>query len=131
MSKISTEYGQWLSEYNWSHIVTIRLHYRLTELSAQKLCQRLIQGSRDVVRLFYSVEKDRQDNMNHMHLLIESNDSSLSREKVAKAAGLAKNPKAISFIQPADSKEAVSMYATKSIGRNDVYHGIEEKGFYI
>lgn len=131
MSKISTEYGQWLSAYNWSHIVTIRLHYRLSELSAQKLGERLIQGSKAVRRLYYSVEKDRQDNMNHMHLLIESTDANLTREKVAAAAGLSKNPKAISFIQKVDSKEAVSMYATKSIGRNDVYHGIEDKRFYI
>ena len=130
MSKITTAYGQWLSKYNWSHIITIRLHYRLTEISARNLGQRLFKGSQDVVRLFYSVEKDRQDNMNHMHLIIQSNDPNLSREKVAKAAGLGKNPKAISYIQPADSREAVSMYVTKSVGRNDVDHGFEGC-FYI
>lgn len=130
MSKISTEYGQWLSEYNWSHIVTIRLHYKLTEISAQRLGQRIISSPKEINRLFYSVEKDSYDNMNHMHLLLESTNCTLSRKDVAQAAGLSRNPKAISFIQEVDSKEAVSMYITKFISRNDVDHGLEGQ-FYI
>ena len=127
MSKGSTEYGKWLGEYNWSHIVTIRLHYKLTEMQADNLSKRLINNSEKVERLFYSVEKDRQDNMNHMHLLLETRNAELSRKEIALASGLAKNPKAISFVQNADSQKAVSMYASKYIGREGVFYGYEEK----
>lgn len=130
MSKISTEYGKWLSGYNWSHIVTIRLHYKLTEISAQRLGQRIISSPKEINRLFYSVEKDSYDNMNHMHLLLESTNCTLSRKDVAQAAGLSRNPKAISFIQEVDSKKAVSIYTTKYIGNPNVYYGIEDKAYY-
>ena len=110
MSTISTHYGQWISQFNWSHIATIRLLYKLTETSAQRLGQRIISSPIEISRLFYSVEKDSYDNMNHMHLLLESTAHTLSRKDVAQAAGLSRNPKAISFIQEVDSKKAVSSW---------------------
>lgn len=127
MSNISMHYGQWISQFNWSHIATIRLHYKLTETSAQRLGQRIISSPKEINRLFYSVEKDSYDNMNHMHLLLESTNHTLSRKDVAQAAGLSRNPKAISFIQEVDSKKAVSKYTTKYIGNPNVYYGIEDK----
>jgi hypothetical protein len=130
MSTISTQYGQWIGQYDWSHIVTIRRHFKLSEIYAQGLCQNIVKKSKDVSRLFYSLENDRQDNMNHLHLLIEANDTKLSRSKLAHLAGFGNNPKAISSLQDVESKEAVAMYVTKYIGKPDVYHGFEDQRFY-
>jgi len=122
MTKISNEYGQWLSEFNWSHIVTIRLHYKLTELQSYNLGQRIINCSKNISRLFYSVEKDRQDNMNHMHLIIESMNPKLTRKQLANDAGFGNYVNAVSYFQKADSKRAVSNYCSKYVGKPEVYH---------
>ena len=91
---------------------------------------RIISSAKEINRLFYSVEKDSYDNVNHVHLLLESTNHALSRKDVAQAAGLRRNPKAISFVQEVDSKKAVSSYTTKYIGNPNVYYGIEGKAYY-
>lgn len=122
MSKITSHYGEWLGGFDWSHMITIRLHFRLSEVSAYNLCKRLFKGSRHINKLFYSVEKDRQDDMNHMHLLVDSKWTTLRRDQLASAAGFKDYPNAISFIENVKSKEAVSLYATKYLDKKGVFY---------
>lgn len=131
MNRISHDYAKWLSITKWTHAVTLRRHFPFTEMSAELIGERIITSEKQINKLFYSVERDRCDNMNHMHLILESNHQNLTRKDIAIAAGLAKNPKAVSYFQKAQSKDAVSWYTSKHVGKPNFYHGYQDSRFFI
>jgi hypothetical protein len=116
MNIIAREWGNFLSETDWSYTATIRRHFPFTEMSAYKLATRLITNVTAIKKVFYSVERDRQDSMNHMHLILEVKDEDLTIKDVAIGANLSRNPKAIGNFGQVDSKYGVAYYASKEVG---------------
>lgn len=110
-------YGEWLKEFNWTYILTLRRHIPLTESACGKLSQNLLQHSDKVKTIWMALEQDRGDNgMNHLHVLIESGQLQFTRSQMVEALGITRHPKTLSYFSPVDSSEAVAMYCTKRIG---------------
>lgn len=69
-----------------------------------------------------ALEKDRGDNMNHLHLIMETGSLRLNRKEMAEALGIKQNPKMLSYFSPVDFSTAVARYCTKHIGKSLLFH---------
>ena len=118
MNIIGLEYGKWLSTMDWDILATIRTHYSLTPASSDRMMANLIKY-RNIDKLFFTLERDRNCQMNHAHLLLKSN-SFLDRETLAKQLHV--NPKAVSYFMDVISPEAVSYYCSKYITKSYSHH---------
>lgn len=131
MNIIAREWGNFLSETDWSYTATIRRHFPFTEMSAYKLATRLITNITAIKKVFYSVERDRQDSMNHMHLILEVKDEDLTIKDVAIGANLSRNPKAIGNFGQVDSTYGVSYYASKDVGDRAICYDYLTKDMHL
>lgn len=122
MNIIGKQYGDWLSGIAWNYIVTLRPHYKLTEYNSERMMRRLARDH-SIYRMFYAIEKDRDCNMTHAHLLLEANPV-LDRKYLSNKLSI--NPKAVSYFESVSSPEAVSYYCTKHIGSNISHHNYYE-----
>jgi len=118
MNLVGKQYGDWLSPMGFNYIVTIRPHFRISDWKSDKMMKR-VSKYRCVDFLFYAVEKDRIDNMRHIHLLLKG-DETINREKLANMIGI--NKKAVSYFQEVINPEAVSYYCTKHISYSFSHH---------
>jgi hypothetical protein len=128
MTTISNEYGKWLSTYKWTHVLTIRRHFRMSHSYAFRLCKKIIESLPGVKRVFFSLEKDSYDHMNHLHIIAETDDSESFENNLTKASGLIKDPSSIKYLKRVGSSEAVAWYSTKCIGHENVDYDMIEKG---
>jgi hypothetical protein len=65
MQNLNNSWSNYLNRYEWTHTATVRLHYRISELSADIITTSLVKY-KPINYLFYSVENDRFD-INHIH----------------------------------------------------------------
>lgn len=118
MNTIGLDYGKWLGTMDWNILATVRPHYSLTPTSSDRMISNLIKY-KNVDRVFFSLERDRDCNMNHIHLMLKASNS-LDRNTLAKQLHL--NPKAVGFFNDIISPEAVSYYCTKKIAKSTYSH---------
>ncbi len=116
------EYGKWLSKYSWNLFVTIRRRFTLTEFNIRSMIKRF-QRRGVFKRLFYVIEGDRQDNMSHVHLIIETSFSYNSKG-LARAFGVEVSE--IRHIGKVKDSHAVSNYCTKYISVKALYYDFIE-----
>ena len=116
MLTLNNSWSKYLNKYNWTHTATVRLHYRISELSADRITTSLVK-QRPINYLFYCVENDRYD-INHIHLLLNAS-STLERENIAK--GLGKYSKSVSYFDEVKSNTAISWYCSKQLNQNIPY----------
>ena len=116
MLTLNNSWSKFLNKYNWTHTATVRLHYRISELSADRITTSLVK-QRPINYLFYCVENDRYD-INHIHLLLNAS-STLERENIAK--GLGKYSKSVSYFDEVKSNTAISWYCSKQLNQNIPY----------
>ena len=86
MCKKSYDYGKWIGSKKWDYNATIRRHYKQTEFNTKRMMDNLIKH-RGINKLFFSIEDDMNDNMTHVHLLIDT-ESFYSRDRLARALGI-------------------------------------------
>ena len=70
MQTLNNSWSNYLNNYEWTHTATVRLHYKISELSLDKITTSLVKY-KPINYLFYSVENDRYD-INHIHLLLNT-----------------------------------------------------------
>ena len=125
MQLISRNWKTYLTNQIWTHIATVRLHYKMNEYVADKMTTSLVK-SNQINHLFYAVENDRLG-INHMHLLLNGM-ATVTTGSIAK--GLGKYSKAVSYLKEVHDQEAVSWYCSKQLS-NDIPHDIKFKHQYI
>ena len=116
MQALNSSWSNYLNKYEWTHTATVRLHYRISELSADNITTSLVKY-RPINYLFYCVENDRY-NINHIHLLLNAT-STLGRESIA--IGLGKYSKSVSYFDEVKSNKAISWYCSKQLNQNIPY----------
>jgi len=102
---------------NWKSTVTIRPSYKLKPHTSDRLIERISKRLR--VRIFYTMEKDRNDEVYHLHLLLDKN---VADKQITQASGL--NLKAIKYNEPIKSKQAISGYIVKHLNRGCSHHNV-------
>ena len=95
---------------------TVRLHYKISELSVDKITTSLVKY-KPINYLFYCLENDRYD-INHIHLLLNA-ISTVGRDNIAK--GLGKYSKSVSYFDKVKSNKAISWYCSKQLNQNIPY----------
>ena len=121
-TRYSTKYGEWLKGFDWTYILTLRKHIPLTESACQKLAKSLLNYSFEVQSIWMALEQDRRDNMNHLHLILETGQMTFKRQDMVEALGIRRHPKTLSYFSPVDSSDAVAMYCSKRIGGRLQFH---------
>ena len=112
------EYSKGITEMsNWRSTITIRPSYKLKPHTSDRLVERISKRLR--VRIFYTMERDRNDEAYHLHLLLSKN---VADRQISQASGL--NPKAIKYNEPIRSKAAISSYVVKHLNRDYSHHNI-------
>lgn len=123
MSKTTYDYGKWISSTKWDYNATIRRHYRLTEFNTKGMMDNLIKH-KSINKLFFSIENDVNDNMTHVHLLIDT-DYYYTRDRLARA--LAINNKAVSYLGEVKDLSDISHYVTKDFWKRTSFYDIRLK----
>ena len=113
---INTYWANYIEMFSWNILATIRLHYKISETSADRMTTALIKYKK-VNGLFYSLEYDRAGG-NHIHLLLDTESSMSSLEL---ASGIGKYEKSVTYFENVKSKKAVSNYCTKHLGKGIMY----------
>ena len=116
MQTLNNSWSNYLNRYEWTHTATVRLHYRISELSADRITTSLVKY-KPINYLFYSVENDRCD-INHIHLLLNVS-LTVGRDSIAK--GLGKYIKSVSYFDKVKSNAAISWYCSKQLNQNIPY----------
>lgn len=123
MSIKTREYGNWLASMKWDYNATIRRHYPLTEFNTSPMMDNLLKH-RTINKLFYSIEQDREDNMTHVHLLLDT-DTHYSRERLSKELSI--NKKAVSFLEEVKDVSDIGQYVTKDFWKRTSFYDIRFK----
>ena len=113
LKMVSEDYGNFLKEYKWNYIATIRPNFKLTEVRAERLAKNML-SHWEVKKIFYSVEKDLNDDWYHMHLILDA--VNVTKRTLTEYLGW-NDTKVIGYLERINDKEAVSHYCTKSIGK--------------
>ena len=121
-TRYSSEYGRWLKAFDWSYIMTLRKHIPLTEAACQKMATNLLNYSDEVQTIWMALEQDRGDNMNHLHVILQTGELKFKRDEMVEALGIKRHPKSLSYFSPVDSPDAVAMYCSKRIGGRLRFH---------
>ena len=104
----------------------VRLHYRISELSADRITTKLVKY-KPINYLFYCVENDRHD-INHIHILINTTPT-VGRDSIAK--GLGKYSKSVSYFDTVKSNTAISWYCSKQLNQNIPYDLKFKEQYYL
>ena len=123
MSKTTYNYGKWIGSTKWNYNATIRRHYKLTEFNTKGMIDNLIKY-KSINKLFYSIEDDMNDNMTHVHLLIDTN-AKYTRERLARELGV--NNKAVCFLDEVKDIFDVGQYVTKDFWKRNSFYDIRLK----
>lgn len=114
------EYSKAISTLrNWMTTAVIRPYYRLKSHGADKLIKRLVDNSKDINTVWYTMEEDKYSGLNHLHLLI---DAKTTPEGLSKDAGL--NNRFVNYCQDIESPEAITGYINKRLGKANNHHNI-------
>ena len=116
MQTLNNSWSNYLNNYEWTHTATVRLHYKISELSVDKITTSLVKY-KPINYLFYCLENDRYD-INHIHLLLNAT-STVDRDNIAK--GLGKYSKSVSYFDKVKSNKAISWYCSKQLNQNIPY----------
>ena len=110
-----TKYGRYLKEHTWSNIITYRPYkVKVTEYNAERLFSRLVKNDElGISYLWYALEKDRESNWTHAHLLTNG-VYDLTRKDIAST--LKRSISEIKYVASPESSQAVSHYCSKNIG---------------
>ncbi len=115
------KYGKALAKYrDWTHTTYLRGEYKFNHKYVDRLCNRLV-NSPDILGVFASIERDRLEEHNHLHLLIAS-DQTLNRHKLSRLAKFSSI--GIGNVDEVHNKRGVSQYVSKHIGKDFSYHNI-------
>ena len=98
---------------DWKHTVTIRPTYKVNPTSAFNLIQRLAKKLRSII--FFTVERDRNSDHKHIHLLL---NKETSKEEVYKSLKIKKA--SVTYSENIKSAEALAGYITKHIDNNNI-----------
>tara|TARA_B100001057_G_scaffold471182_1_gene533243 strand:+ start:321 stop:626 length:306 start_codon:yes stop_codon:yes gene_type:complete len=98
----------------------MRGEHRFNPKYVDSLCNRLVR-SPDISGVFASIEKDRLDEHNHLHLLIASSKT-LSRYKLCRLSHL--STAGIGNVEMVHKRREVAQYVCKHIGKDFSYHNI-------
>jgi len=119
--KNRVEYGKGLATMgNWRYTTYLRGEYKFSPKYVDTLCKKLVRSSR-VNKVFASIEKDRTEEHNHLHLLLDTN-TDLTRYNLSIIAGF--NHKGIGNIDRVKNEVGVAKYVSKHIGKDFSYHNI-------
>ena len=114
-------YGKSLANmFDWTQTTYLRGEYKFNNSYVDKLCSKLV-NSLLINSIFASIEKDRNEEHNHLHLLISS-EHNLNRYKLSKLSGF--NSLGIGNVDNIKNKTGVSKYVAKHIGRDFSYHNL-------
>ena len=115
------KYGESLATMmKWSHTTYLRGQYKFSSNYIDKMMERIIK-SRDIVGVFASIEKDKRDEHNHVHLLLASKKM-LNRYTLSRLAGF--NQIGIGNVDKVHNKLGVARYVCKHIGKDFSYHNL-------
>ena len=114
MYRANLELGKWLGGMEWHYFATVRPHYSLSPTASDRMMSRLTRIN-GIDNIFYALERDRDCNMNHAHLMLKTSKQ-IDWESLSKALGL--NNKAVGYFDSILSPEAVSYYCTKYISKS-------------
>jgi len=120
---ISAEYGNFLGQFNWTHIATVRPNFKLNERGAHKIGNTLFKRP-NVNRVFYSTEYDKNLQQSHMHILFHSDHNHLTKKDVAMMIGYKNNTSYVNYLENPEDNEAVAMYCSKTIGKKQLCYDI-------
>lgn len=98
---------------DWKHTVTIRPTIKVKPVSAFNLVQRLARKLKSII--YFTLEKDRDTNHKHLHLLL---DKPTSTEEVYKSLKIKKG--AVRYSAPIQSKSDIASYINKHIDNNNI-----------
>lgn len=114
-------YGKSLANmFDWTQTTYLRGEYKFNNSYVDKLCSKLV-NSLLINSIFASIEKDRNEEHNHLHLLISS-EHNLNRYKLSKLSGF--NSLGIGNVDNIKNKTGVSKYVAKHIGKDFSYHNL-------
>jgi len=115
------EYGKGLSNmFNWTQTTYLRGDYKFTNSYVDRLCESLV-GYPSINGVFASIEKDKLDSHNHLHLLLSSKHK-INRYMISKLSGF--NSLGIGNVDNIKNNIGVSKYVAKHIGKDFSYHNI-------
>ena len=114
-----TKYGRYLKEYDWNNIIVYRPYkVKVTEWNAERLFRRLIKNNKlGLDYLWYALEKDRDTNWTHAHLLTNG-VYDLNKKDIAST--LRRSISEIKYLSKPYDKDAVSHYCSKHIGIGNI-----------
>ena len=98
---------------DWKHTVTIRPTMKVNPVSAFNLVQRLARKIKSII--YFTLEKDRDSNHKHIHLLL---DKSTSKEEVFTSLKIRKA--SVTYSSPIDSRADLVAYVNKYIDNNNI-----------
>ena len=103
----------------WKHTLTIRPNYKLNEVSAYNLVKRLAKRLKSII--FFTMEKDRDSEHKHLHLLL---DKPTTKEQAYTSLKIKKE--SVTYSEPIRSKSCIASYVTKHLDNNNPnsYHDI-------
>ena len=96
----------------WKHTLTIRPNYKLNEVSAYNLVKRLAKRLKSII--FFTMEKDRDSEHKHLHLLLEkptTKEQTYTSLKISKSS--------VTYSEPIISKSCIASYITKHLDNNN------------
>ena len=102
-----------LNVADWKHTVTIRPTMKVNPVSAFNLVQRLARKLKSII--YFTLEKDRDSNHKHIHLLLEK---PTSKEEVYTSLKIRKA--SVTYSSPIDSRADLMAYVNKHIDNNNI-----------
>ena len=126
MQRLNNSWSNYLNNFEWTHTATVRLHYRISKLSADRITTKHVKY-KPINYLFYCVENDRHD-INHIHILLNATPT-VGRDSIAK--GLCKYNKSVSYFDTVKSNTAISWYCSKQLNQNIPYDLKFKEQYYL
>ena len=126
MQRLNNGWSNYLNNFEWTHTATVRLHYRISKLSADRITTKHVKY-KPINYLFYCVENDRHD-INHIHILLNATPT-VGRDSIAK--GLCKYNKSVSYFDTVKSNTAISWYCSKQLNQNIPYDLKFKEQYYL
>jgi len=126
MQTLNNGWSNYLNNFEWTHTATVRLHYRISKLSADRITTKHVKY-KPINYLFYCVENDRHD-INHIHILLNATPT-VGRDSIAK--GLCKYNKSVSYFDTVKSNTAISWYCSKQFNQNIPYDLKFKEQYYL
>lgn len=133
----SRDYVSFISSYSWSHTAVLRTHYNISINTSERFAEKLLKkendsGKRIISNLFFSLEKDRRKyrdtyidncvkNINHMHIVINSNND-ITKELFVEILGVSQ--KQVTYFEEIQDRNAVLQYVSKEIFYDNSHYNL-------